>query len=244
MRAPDLRFSRAGGLGAFAVVTALSLAVFGWPAPPSSAAADNPRRGTAEVFDPAFALTPDAYEDEMSRPRPALPGTVDGGRGVIGNCNAYLVAHRSWDRRNAVTRDPDFVHYRNCLPLHLVHTGRAPTWHLARGDRLGQALLERLDPQRTGAAAPPWFASAGRLADVAGERAVAAHGVVLRHGDETWSIEAVASLDLLDSGSENLLARVTWRGQVTYVVVRPRPSGDLVAVPADVFGVPLGVAPL
>jgi hypothetical protein len=185
---------------------------------------------TPAIYDPALNAKLATFE--VGKP-PALPPlTIDqpGGAITVVNCTGYLAVAQRSERGRALAGQEAARPYADCAVLRLLRSARRPAVHLGPSDGLGRAMLSRLDPTSLNGLAPTGAGKIHRLSDVpAGRVAVDGKRVALIDGDKEWSIEVVASADLLGSDLEDLVVRIKRDGAEHYAVLMTDRTGALQA---------------
>jgi hypothetical protein len=220
----------AGPLTAIAIVILAAMAGGDWPA------LLDPLRSRPGpiVYDPSIATDLAEVPGTLLAPRPPLgaPESSAPASDAITTCAAYLLRLELGALPMQARGSPA---YADCPVIALLRRSSLPTMYLASEERLGHAILGRLNPAGLSRASPLPGAAARRLADLPADRVeVSGRHITLGLGTQIWTLEVVASADLTGDGREDPVARITnLDGQRHYRALLPDKAGALSAVPPD-----------
>ncbi|EWY36689.1 hypothetical protein N825_25550 [Skermanella stibiiresistens SB22] len=218
--------------GVFAVATVLDQAGVG---------AKEPVRA-AIIHDRSFEAALLRFDQEMARTRPEMFGRFTDGDVRIQSCLGFLTATVRPDRLRFFTDSPNARHYADCLPLRAAHLGKNPRDFIGPEGALGRIVQDRLDPSKLAEILPSWIKPMRRLRDAGVESIdVGRHGVTLRHGGQTATIDVVASADIAGRGLEDLVVRVTGAGAARYAILSQDAAGALVPMAPETVIVRAGL---
>jgi len=201
-------------------------------------AEEDPARAVlAGVLDPGLRDKLAHYSQAMAAPRQMIEVDTPEGHFKADNCAGFIALAGRDARGRGLIDHPLASVYQECSVMRMLCNARRPEQHMAPLASLAHAVFERLNPATLNTLAPSWAGKVRRLADVAVDSAtVTDRRIDLAHGDDRWSLEVVASVDLAGTPVEDLVVRIGHgSARETFMVLMTRDDGALAALPLDVF---------